>query len=82
MQKIVRLALAQQTGLWIKLRFLPTTFPKAEKNSLKGQKSLLSDNPQPVSLHWKAFGKVQTRFVQSPSRRNVPFSYSLALRMG
>jgi hypothetical protein len=54
------------TGLWIKLRFSPTTFPKAEKNSLKGQKGPLSSNSQPVSSHWKAFGKVQTRFVQSP----------------
>jgi hypothetical protein len=54
------------TGLWIKLRFSPTTFPKAEKNSLKGQKGPLSSNSQPVSSPWKAFGKVQTRFVQSP----------------
>jgi hypothetical protein len=56
-------------GLWIKLRFSPTTFPKAEKNSLKGQKGPLSSNSQPVSSHWKAFGKVQTRFVQSPISR-------------
>jgi hypothetical protein len=42
------------------------TFPKAEKNSLKGQKGPLSSNSQPVSSPWKAFGKVQTRFVQSP----------------
>jgi hypothetical protein len=54
------------TGLWIKIRFSPTTFPKAEKNSLKGQKGPLSSNSQPVSSHWKAFGKVESSFVQSP----------------
>ena len=47
------------TGLWIKLRFSPITFPKAEKNSLKGQKSPLSGNFQLVSSHLKAFGKVK-----------------------
>jgi hypothetical protein len=60
----------------------PTTFPKAEKNSLRGQKGPLSSNAQPVSSHWKAFGKVQTSVPSIATYGQLPFGGGYPVNFG